>query len=257
MAGFIGMSPLQGAVINSHTMVTLPPLAGLLHMLSPQHTTHCLLPAKADPHHFKLSPRQMETLMNSDMLIRTSRDDGQWKGLTHVKTIDVWPWAPRQHSHAWLNPARVLTVLEHLAPQLGDISKATLHSAKNKVIATDAAWKKAIVPLKSRGVIMQHPAWKGLFLSYDIPVLLVLESEHHDQEQGPHILEEGLRQLTEHPDAILIGDQRHSNRALEWLANHHHGNHPIVYLDALGACNTPWVTLMQHNLDRLAQSMQP
>jgi hypothetical protein len=58
--------------------------------------------------------------------------------------------------------------------------------------------------------------------------------------------------LEKHPDAVLIGDVRHSNRSLEWLASHS-SSKKIIFLDALGSCGDSWVALMRQNISRISE----
>jgi ABC-type Zn uptake system ZnuABC Zn-binding protein ZnuA len=241
------LSPLSARA--AEIMATLPPLAGLVQLLQPESRPACLLPANADPHHFQLSPRQVETLQGARLLIRASRDDGGWPRLpTRGKTIDLWP----RDDHAWLSPAEVRHVLPQLAAELEAVTgkqAMQLDEALATVTAMDRAWKQALAPLKSRGVIVQHPAWQHLLSSYGVPVHAVLEKHQHGHEGGPHLLEHALEALKAHPDALLLGDTRHSNRSLEWLARQ--SGKTILYLDALGQCGDSWQALMQQNLERL------
>ena len=234
--------------------VTLPPLAGLVHLLSPDANVSCLLPGKADPHHFELSPRQIETLQNSDMLIRASSDDAHWHGLIHNHILDLWPQKQHPDNHSWLSPDYAEHMIDTLATSMPGISAATTNDVKANMATMQQHWRKTLSLLKARGVIMQHPAWETLFEAYDVPVLNVLESNHHGQEQGPRALENALIILKSHPNAVLIGDTNHSNRTLQWVARHA-GDAPIIYLDALGTCSENWLELMQRNLDALNSAL--
>ncbi|OIO73146.1 MAG: hypothetical protein AUJ56_00190 [Zetaproteobacteria bacterium CG1_02_49_23] len=239
--------------------VTLPPLAGLVHLVAPDANVSCLLPGKADPHHFELSPRQIETLKNSDLLIRASSDDAHWHGLDQAKKLDLWPGTSHADSHSWLNPANARQMVESLAAAVPDVDVTALERAKTTIAATQQNWLSVLPALKKRGVIMQHPAWEHFFEAMGIPVLAVLESDHHGQEQGPRALESALNTLKANPDAVLIGDTNHSNRTLQWIARHANDTSPdtdtIIYMDALGNCSESWAELMQRNLDILASGL--
>ncbi len=106
-----------------------------------------------------------------------------------------------------------------------------------------------MISLRSSGSIMQHPSWRESVEYFDIPVMLVLESSNHGHEHGPRHLEKALKILEEHPDITLIGDVRHSNRSLEWLANQ--SARKVLYLDALGNCGDSWEALMQNNIESI------
>jgi len=242
--------PLQAAEI----MTTLPPLAGLVQMLQPDAETGCLLPANADPHHFQLSPRQTEQLRSASLLLRASRDDGGWPQLpTQGTTLDLWP----EIDHGWLSPAAVRDLLPRLAKVLAANADAAnaekirsrLPQALAEVAAIDAAWREILAPLREKGAIVQHPAWQRLLNEYGVPVHAALEAHQHGHESGPHILEHALETLEAHPDAWLLGDTRHSNRSLEWLARR--SGKQVHYLDPLGQCGTSWPALMQQNIERL------
>lgn len=249
------------AASRADIAVTLPPLAGLVAMLDNSAKTFCLLPAGPDPHHFQISPRRAEQLKRADLLIRTPGADAGWPlPPDDAKTLRLWP----EQNHAWLVPDAVAGALPKIAASLITLYpgqeaeiRRQLTAALDSVHTVDVRWKEALAPLARHGVIMQHPSWKPLMEAAGVPVLAVLESPLHGHEEGPHMLEEALAVLKDHPDAWLIGDSRHSNRSLEWLARH--AGHPVrlVYLDALGDCGTGWETLMLDNLDKLSSDGKP
>jgi len=232
-------------------VVTLPPLAGLVSMLDPSVRVHCLLPPAGDPHTFQLTPRQAAQLKKADLLIRASRDDGGWPGLdTGIPILDLWP----KTNHAWLQPKEVQKALPRLAARLQELDPehrsqigAALNTAIKLCHRMELAWHHALKPFKSAGVIMQHPAWRGLCEHFDIPVHAVLEPRHHGGEVTPRKLEQTLRLIRAHPATALWGDNRHSNRALIWLMRHGHTSKPVI-LDALGTCGMRWEALMEHNI---------
>ena len=238
----------------SEIIATTPPLSGIVKMLIKGSDPDCLLPPGSDPHHFQLSPRQVEKLNRSKLLVRSSKDDHGWITFApKVTVIDLWP----DQDHAWLNPQRVEAVLPVLAEKLAASMperkteiEANLNQARAEIASIRQTLEIALKQLKREGVIMQHPSWRGLFEAFGIPILLTLESQHHGHELGPHHLEEALTILKQHPNALLVGDVRHSNRSLEWLADHA-DNKKILYLDALGSCGDSWPTLMQDNIDRI------
>jgi len=241
--------------------VTLPPLAGLVIMLDKQADVACLLPAGADPHHFQLTPRKIEALRKSRLLIRASFDDGGWPlPASHANTLSLWPGI----AHGWLNPVSVRAALPLIAaelirlhPEHADAIATSLKHAVAQTAEIEQAWHVALDGLKKSGVLMQHPAWQGVMQSMDVPVLAVLESAQHGHEYGPHKLEHALATLNQHPDAWLLAASGHSNRALDWLEQH--ADHPLqrVTLNALGTCGMPWPALMQQNIKRIAGQLQP
>lgn len=253
LAGLLLAVPLS---CRAEIAVTLPPLAGLVAMLDKSSENFCLLSAGADPHHFQISPRRAEQLKQAELLIRAPGTDAGWPlPPDNAQTLRLWP----QQNHAWLVPGEVAKALPQIAATLIALHpgreaeiRRQLAAALATVRDIDVRWQQALAPLRSRGVIMQHPAWQPLLEAAGVPVLAVLESPLHGHEEGPHVLEKALAILKTHPDAWLIGDIRHSNRSLEWLARH--ADHPVrlVYLDALGDCGTGWEALMQDNLDKMS-----
>jgi len=223
-------------------------------MLDQPGRTDCLLGAGSDPHHFQLSPRQIESLRQATLLVRTSKDDHGWLKLSAtVPVIDLWP----EQDHAWLDPDKVEQILPHLAERLIAVSpqkeqaiRKSLKQAVEKVRQIDKALIAALKDAKQNGVVMQHPAWRSLFNRLEIPILATLESQHHGHESGPRHLEEALEIMQQHPNALLIGDLRHGNRSLQWLADHL-DHKEVLYLDALGSCGDNWPALMQKNIDRI------
>jgi len=252
------------AVSAAEITVTLPPLAGLVTMLDKQAEVMCLLPAGADPHHFQLTPRKIEAMRQSKLLIRAGMDDGGWPlPPHHARSLNLWP----DIAHGWLNPVSVRAALPMIAEAL-----ITLHPEKSAAIATalndalaqtaniEQSWHVALAALKTSGVLMQHPAWRGMMHTMGVPVLAVLESARHGHEYGPHKLEHALATLNQHPDAWLLADTRHSTRAIDWLAHHAAKAPRRITLEALGACGLPWTDLMQQNMARLAtvaEQVQP
>ncbi len=235
-------------------IATLPPLAAVVQMLNDEPVS-CLLPPGSDPHHFQLSPRQVEKLNRAGLLIRSSKDDHGWMQIpADTPVIDIWP----EESHAWLNPDNLLVALPAVAGQLislfpdrKPVIEANLKRSMNDVGRIKSELHKALSTLQSSSVMMQHPSWRSVFDVYHIPILSVLESTRHGHGYGPRRLEKALEILKKHPDTVLIGDIRHNNRSLEWLASHNN-NKKILFLDALGSCGDSWVTLMQQNISRIS-----
>lgn len=235
-------------------IATLPPLAAVVQMLNDEPIS-CLLPPGGDPHHFQLSPRQIEKLDRAGLLIRSSKDDHGWMQVpVNIPAIDIWP----EQDHAWLNPDNLLAALPRIAGQLillfpdrKTVIEENLKRSMDDVGKIKSELHKALATLQSGGVMIQHPSWRRVFDAHDIPVLSVLESPHHGHEHGPRHLEKALKTLEKYPDAVLIGDVRHSNRSLEWLASHSN-NKKIIFLDALGSCGDRWATLMQQNISRIS-----
>lgn len=244
--------------------VTLPPLAGLVLMLDKRADVMCLMPAGSDPHHFQMTPRKIETLNNSRLLIRAAFDDAGWPlPPSHSSTLKLWP----RIDHGWLNPSTVRDALPLIAKAMiqlhpknsKSISSALVH-ALQQTHDIEQAWRMALAGARATGVLMQHPSWRRLMQSMDVPVLAVLESSHHGLEHGPHKLEQALRALDTHPEAWLLADHAHSNKSLAWLAQHaHHPAHRIT-LDPLGSCGLTWPELMRHNIaliDALPEQKAP
>jgi len=235
--------------------VTLPPLAGLVTMLDKKADILCLLGNGSDPHHFQLTPRKIEASAQTTLLIRASMDDGGWPlPPHHSHSLDLWP----ETDHGWLNPTAVRQVLPNLAkalialhPQRQADIEAALKQALVQTQLIEAAWDKALEPIKHAGVLMQHPSWRRLMLAMGVPVLDVLESGHHGHEYNPRQLEHALKALNAQPDAWIIADHRHSNRALDWLQQHAAQQPHRVTLNALGTCSESWIDLMQQNLKQI------
>jgi len=241
------------AIARAEIAVTLPPLAGLVTMLEPGAQVFCLLPGSADPHHFSLTPKQADRLRQAELLIRASRDDGSWQLFTPAPSLDLWPHL----DHGWLRPTAVMRILPKLAAYLQrlhpDQRRAidhTLEQAMQTCRRIQQEWRQMLAPLRTHGVIMQHPAWRGLAEEAGVPVHMVMESARHGHEMGPKKLERALRLLRSHPGIRLWGDIRHNNRALFWLTRHSKAGQPLL-LDPLGSCNITWFQLMRQNIARL------
>jgi ABC-type Zn uptake system ZnuABC Zn-binding protein ZnuA len=242
-------------VSSAEIAVTLPPLAGLVAMLDDQAKSFCLLPGGADPHHFQLQPRSIESLSRSRLLIRASFDDGGWPlPASHENTLDLWP----DRDHGWLSPTAVrealpiiAAALSSLYPKRSDDIALRLKQALVQTFFIESDWQTTLMPVKQSGVMMQHPAWQRLMNAMNIPVLAVLESGRHGHQHGPHLLEDALEKLNKHPDAWLVADIGHSQRTLDWLALHAKSAPRRITLDAVGQCGTSWIELMRDNLNRI------
>jgi len=240
--------------------VTLPPLAGLVHSLLPQATPICLLHANGDPHHSQLTPHQVAQLRHLTLLLRSSGDDGGWSGLDrhddHYNrgVMDLWP----QAHHAWLVPTDVLALLPKLTQKLSShypLKQLESRQAEltGQLQQLDRRWKQLLRPLQSRGVIMQHPAWQRLFLHYGVPVRAVLEQGGHGHESSPRTLESALKLLHGANPPLLIAEQSHANRMIDWLYQRVTGAQ-LVMLNALGRCGQPITALIADNQQRLARA---
>ena len=234
--------------------VTLPPLAGLISMLDKEADVICLLANGADPHHFQLTPRKIEAVQKTSLLIRTSRDDGGWPlPPSHAHTLDLWP----ELDHGWLSPVAVRDALPLIAKSLVKLHperqvaiEAALQDAVITTHAIEHEWRSALTAAKNSGVLMQHPAWRRLMQVMEVPILDVLETGQHGHEHGPRQLEHALHSLNEHPGAWLIADAGHNNRSLDWLQNHASVKLNRIHLNALGRCSQPWAELMQQNISQ-------
>jgi len=240
--------------------VTLPPLAGLVKMLDSQAEVMCLLPKGADPHQFQMQPRTLEKLAKTRLLIRSTFDDSGWPlPPSHKNVLDLWP----DKDHGWVSPKEVRSILPVIAKaliQLHPNQTETMNHKLETAIATtytiEKQWQQQLEAVKASGVIMQHPSWHRLMVDMQIPILNVLESGHHGHEHGPQALDLALHGLEEHPDAWLISDAGHNNRALLWLEDHSdHAPHHIT-LDALAECGTSWDELMRQNLKQIQAQEQ-
>ncbi|GAV19945.1 zinc transport system substrate-binding protein [Mariprofundus micogutta] len=238
--------------------VTLPPLAGLVKMLDAQTDVMCLLPAGADPHRFQLQPRTIEKLARSRLLLRSSFDDGGWPlPPNHKNILDLWS----NKDHGWVSPKEVRAVLPAIAEAMSKLHPEqinAINSNLSKAIAIthviEKQWELALVPVKTSGVIMQHPSWRRLMNDMQVPILNILESGHHGHEHGPHALDDSLHMLEDHPGAWLISDSGHNNRALDWLKQHSVQTPDHIKLDALADCDTNWENLMLQNLQQLPKA---
>ena len=250
-------------------LVTLPSLSGLVLTLSPSLHVQCLLPNNADPHHFQLTPKQVDNLQQASLLVRSPRDDQSWSMLqANTPSFNLWEAhtnkavdarSTHEHegmTHAWLNPKHVASELPHLAEALIQLNPSCAQNiqAQLKRSRQDAQniwkqWEHLVITyhLKQRGIMMQHPSWQGLFEALGVPIRGVLESAQHGQEYGPRKLEKALGTLKKHPETVLIGDSNHSNRALTWLQKH--SGNTMIHLDALGTCQETWQSLMQRNIE--------
>jgi len=236
--------------VRADIAVTLPALAGIVSMLDNQAHVFCLLPGNADPHHFQLTARTIERLRQARLLIRTSSSDAGWNLHPTVPSLDLWP----DTSHGWLRPLKVHDILPLLANQLQKIHPERKlligHALKHALKTCDRlqlAWKNRLTSYRKTGFIMQHPAWQGLMDDLDIPVWMVLEKFQHGHELGPKRLERAMHLLSSRPGIRLLGDTRHSNRALFWLAQHGKVPEPTL-LDAVGNCSIGWKEMMQKNM---------
>ncbi|MDX8387164.1 MAG: zinc ABC transporter substrate-binding protein [Ghiorsea sp.] len=252
-------SSANGTGPEEKIIVTLPPLSGLVTMLLPEIKSQCLLSASADPHHFQPSPRQVDMLNQGHLLVRASRDDQGWPIRTNNSVVtDLW----NKENHGWLQFQQVREVLPQLAtalinqfPQYETEIQSRLIQAIQSTKTLEQDWDNILTKIQPQGVFMQHPSWKGLLSSKQVPVWAILESEQHGHEHGPHHLEHALETLKLHPNALLLGSKRHSNRSLEWLNKHQEKSTSIIKMDALGNCNQPWDELMKQNLKILRENL--
>lgn len=255
---------------NQHTPIeaTLPAIGGVLHWIVPEINVHCLLPEGAEPHHFHPSARQLERANNSALLIRSSRDDLAWfkaQPIPSNHTLDLWQHNKKGNNHAWLLPSEIeaiTPVITHALiaqfPQYQTAIATRIPHLQQEIDMIQHAWQGVAVSLRKRGVMMQHPAWLPLFEAYGIPVWSVLEASSTGHQHGytAKKLDQALKQLQQHPNALLIADKRHDDKGLKWLQRQHTSS-PLIYLDAIGKCNQPWPLLMQQNIDRLARVSKP
>ena len=242
-------------------MVTLPPLAGMVQLLLPDAQPRCLLAGNGDPHHLVLSPRKIAQMRRASLLVRSSGDDGGWSGLRGFggRVVDLWP---RAH-HPWLLPSDLLAALPRLAKALmaqrllsEREAAQRLAAARERLQRLDRAWRQALRPLREGGVIMQHPAWRRLFAHYRVPVRAVLERGHHGDGASPRQLEAALALLRGAHPPLLVVEQSHANRMIDWLSQRV-PRAGVVALDALGRCGVALDSLQQRNLRQLRQLRAP
>lgn len=227
-------------------------------MLDEKSSVMCLLPAGADPHHFQMHPRTVERLAKSELLIRSSNDDGGWPlPPNHSNVLDLWP----EKDHGWVSPNEVRTILPRIAeslmtlnPQRANAIQANLAQAIEITFSIEEMWRQTLATAKTSGVIMQHPSWRRLMHDMEIPILNILETGHHGHEHGPHALDDALQMLKKHHEIWLISDVGHNNRALEWLKQHSNQPLPHITLNALGACENRWDEMMLQNIKKASEA---
>lgn len=235
-------------------VATLPPLAGMVRLLDPELAPDCLLGASADPHLMRITPRQAAALRRARLLLRSSGDDGGWRGLAPRAgtVLDLWP----DRHHAWLVPAWVRRRLPALADALvrrgllpAAERDARLARASARLDALEAGWRRLLAPWRERGVIMQHPAWRALMRHFGVAVRAVLEPSHHGEGAGPRRLERALRLLRGSDPPLLLVEESHGNRMIDWLRARVQDAR-VVRLNALGRCGLPLDRLMADNQSR-------
>jgi zinc transport system substrate-binding protein len=130
-----------------------------------------LTPAGAEPHDLELTPRELEEILDADLVLYVGGDfqpavaeavEGSDVPAIDVLEGDVDP-------HVWLDPVRFAQVVERIGAELGGEARARELAARLR--ALDEDFREGLADCDRRELVTTHDAFGYLTERYDLEVI--------------------------------------------------------------------------------------
>jgi zinc transport system substrate-binding protein len=147
-----------------------------------------LTPAGAEPHDLELSPRELEDILDADLVVYVG---GGFQPAVEeavessdVKAIDV---LDDDDPHVWLDPVRFAQVVERIGTELGGEPRARRLAARLR--ALDEDFRLGLADCERQELVTTHDAFGYLADRYGLDVIPI-SGIAPEAEPSPHDLEE-------------------------------------------------------------------
>ena len=152
-----------------------------------------LTPAGAEPHDLELTPRELEKILEADLVLYVG--DGFQPALEEavadsgVRAIDVLEGLELRPGdpHVWLDPLRFASIVERIGAELGAEPRA--RQLANRLRSLDEEFRRVLASCDRRELVTAHDAFGYLAERYDLEVIPIT-GVTPEAEPSPQDLEE-------------------------------------------------------------------
>ncbi|HEY5578895.1 MAG TPA: metal ABC transporter substrate-binding protein [Acidimicrobiia bacterium] len=271
-----------------HIVATTGILGDVVAQLVPEEHVEVLIPAGADPHEFRASPRQAELIAGADLVVANGLgleeglsdllaaqatpvlDAGCYADPLPLPGEDPQPCAQgndgRLDPHFWLDPLRMGLVVEEIAARLssfdaGAVSRAAAYTSELEAVHDAISRRLAALPSSSRRVVTNHDFLRYLAARYSLEVVGAVTpgGSTLSEPSASHLAE-----LVELIDLYQIGqifvEITEPARLAGVVAQE--ADHPVelveLYVESLGEAGSgadTYLGLLRTNLDRIVEAL--
>jgi ABC-type Zn uptake system ZnuABC Zn-binding protein ZnuA len=274
-----------------HVLTTIFPLYDMASQIGGGHVQVInLLPPGSDPHEFSLSPHDAELIEGADVIISNGAglDNYLQKAIQYTgrKNIPICVASsglkvlidPAESSgssahpdpHLWMDPVNAETYARNITDSIiaagkrkgmdtsviDEIKKAEVLYQK-KLTDLDQDYRSVLGPLKSREIIVFHPAYQYLANRYGLKVAAVWQ-EIPGREPDPSQIKNILLIAKQKHIHALFAEPEFSDRAIDIIAEDAHLK--VSKLDPAETADnfqkTHYIDLMKTNLAIIAQALK-
>jgi ABC-type Zn uptake system ZnuABC Zn-binding protein ZnuA len=192
-----GGAPRSGGSVRPVAAATIAPLADILaHVAGPSWDVRTLVPPGTSPHVYEPTPREVRLVAPASLLVTVGAGYDDWAAKLAAACapraeifdagaaagIEARPGAPA-HAHGegetdphwWLDPKLVERVLGPLAGRLAAVDPAGEEGYRRRAAvfgselsALDAGIRTSLLPVRGRGILSAHDAWKRFAERYGL-----------------------------------------------------------------------------------------
>lgn len=238
-----------------------------------------------DAHIFEPKPSHAKTLLSSQLLVVNGLDFEPWmtklvrsagyKGASVVASQGVAPRTMQEDGHtetdphAWQNPLNVILYTNNIAQALSkvDVANAAHYQARAKAYVQQLQelddWAQGLfkeVPMAQRKVITSHDAF-GYFAQHYQVKFLAAQGLNTESEPSARQIAQLVRQMRREKVRTVFLENMGNPRLMAQLGKEAGAQvGATLYADALSAPDQPganYLSMMRHNVEKLAQSMKP
>ncbi|MFW5899499.1 MAG: metal ABC transporter substrate-binding protein [Jiangellaceae bacterium] len=212
----LSLAALAGAS-GLHVVVSIPPYQEVVTRLAgPDATVEVLLPPGASPHAYDPTPRDLARLEGADLVVLNGGVDafvhtlldGAGEGPAVFEALDALAEAAPHgtseageghedertdehdddhdqggpNPHVWLDPVRMIDIVQALAERLADIAperadatRAEADALVDELEALDAELRDLLAPVRGAAFVPFHDAWPHFAARYHLDLVLEIE----------------------------------------------------------------------------------
>jgi zinc transport system substrate-binding protein len=196
------------------------PLAYLAERIAPAAAVRNLTPAGAEPHDIALSPRDVEAVRSSEVVLYVGGDfmpavedaaEGSDQAVDLLAGADPLPDDP----HAWLDPGRYATMAAVAARALGE--EGAEAELGDELAALDMEFRNGLATCKRREIVTSHAAFSYLAEAYDLEQV-ALAGLSPEAEPSARALEDLIAEVRRSGATTVFTEPLASSRVAETVA---------------------------------------
>ena len=219
-----------------------------------------LTPAGAEPHDLELSPRDVETLRDAELVVYAGR--GFQPAVEDAvetregRSLDVLR-AGERDPHVWLDPLRFASVADRIAGALGRPDGAREVSSALGLL--DVELRRGLERCERRTIVTTHAAFAHLATRYGL-TQLSLAGSSPESDPGPRELEQLVEEVRASGATTVFAEPLVSDRLAETVARE--ADATVAVLDPLEGLSEDrldagedYLTVMRDNLTALREGL--